>query len=309
MRRRGAPTGSGSRPPAAGFERIEASFSGHAFDPHRHDTYAIGFTIHGVQSFRYRGAAEHSLPGQAVRASPGRDRMTATPGPTPAFATGSSTSSRGADPATPWRGALPPPLRARGGVERQPASPPRSCRRSRISTCRWRICSATRSSSTSPTRSPQPTRRSRRRTLSARHWRAVGKARDVLDASLRQASCLRGAGSGYRTHPLRPARHFRACLAPAPTATSSCAASTGRARLIRQGAPLVDAALASGFADQSHMTRHFKKRLRPGAGRSRSDRDLARVARSQPRRAVLVTAQPSVSATLCFPCTRAGGRP
>jgi AraC-like DNA-binding protein len=40
-----------------------------------------------------------------------------------------------------------------------------------------------------------------------------------------------------------------------------------RARaLIRRGTPLVEAALASGFADQSHMTRHFKKAygLSPG---------------------------------------------
>ena len=40
-----------------------------------------------------------------------------------------------------------------------------------------------------------------------------------------------------------------------------------RARaLIRHGAPLADAALACGFADQSHMTRQFKRAygLSPG---------------------------------------------
>ncbi|MGD0144454.1 MAG: AraC family transcriptional regulator [Rhizomicrobium sp.] len=47
-------------------ERIEASFSGAAFAPHRHDTYAIGITLKGVQSFDYRGSARHSLPGQFV---------------------------------------------------------------------------------------------------------------------------------------------------------------------------------------------------------------------------------------------------
>src|SRR5947199_5297543 len=51
-------------PSGAGLERAEAYFCGHAFDPHRHDTYALGFTIAGVQSFRYRGASQHSLPGQ-----------------------------------------------------------------------------------------------------------------------------------------------------------------------------------------------------------------------------------------------------
>lgn len=47
-------------------ERIEARFSGAAFAPHRHDTYAIGVTLEGVQGFDYRGAARHSLPGQMV---------------------------------------------------------------------------------------------------------------------------------------------------------------------------------------------------------------------------------------------------
>ncbi len=47
-------------------ERIEACFTGRAFAPHRHDTYAIGVTLSGVQSFRYRGATRHSLPGQLV---------------------------------------------------------------------------------------------------------------------------------------------------------------------------------------------------------------------------------------------------
>ncbi|TIW40453.1 MAG: AraC family transcriptional regulator, partial [Mesorhizobium sp.] len=49
-----------SAPDSAGMERIEARFHGSAFDLHRHDTYAIGVTLHGVQSFRYRGASHHS---------------------------------------------------------------------------------------------------------------------------------------------------------------------------------------------------------------------------------------------------------
>ncbi|GLS39069.1 AraC family transcriptional regulator [Mesorhizobium tianshanense] len=55
-----------SAPDSAGMERIEARFRGSAFDLHRHDTYAIGVTLHGVQSFRYRGARHHSLPGQII---------------------------------------------------------------------------------------------------------------------------------------------------------------------------------------------------------------------------------------------------
>ena len=47
-------------------DRIEACFAGIAFAPHRHDSYAIGITLQGVQSFTYRGAARHSRPGQMV---------------------------------------------------------------------------------------------------------------------------------------------------------------------------------------------------------------------------------------------------
>jgi AraC-like DNA-binding protein len=49
---------------AAGIERLEAFFRGRAFAPHRHDTYAIGITLGGVQTFRYRGEQRHCLPGQ-----------------------------------------------------------------------------------------------------------------------------------------------------------------------------------------------------------------------------------------------------
>ncbi|WP_413491802.1 AraC family transcriptional regulator [Morganella psychrotolerans] len=47
-------------------ERIEAFFSGHGYQPHRHDTYAIGRTLSGVQSFNYRSQKRHSLPGGTV---------------------------------------------------------------------------------------------------------------------------------------------------------------------------------------------------------------------------------------------------
>ena len=53
-------------PHASGLDRIEAYFAGFAFDPHRHDTYAIGCTIAGVQAFNYRGGHRQSLPGHTM---------------------------------------------------------------------------------------------------------------------------------------------------------------------------------------------------------------------------------------------------
>ncbi|TNB48258.1 AraC family transcriptional regulator [Martelella lutilitoris] len=49
-----------------GIERIEARFCGNGFSPHRHDTYALGLTMSGVQTFSYRGATRFSLPGRLI---------------------------------------------------------------------------------------------------------------------------------------------------------------------------------------------------------------------------------------------------
>lgn len=55
-----------SAPWQQGIQRIEAFFSGKAYAPHRHDTYSIGYTIHGVQSFAYRGEKNDSTPGHII---------------------------------------------------------------------------------------------------------------------------------------------------------------------------------------------------------------------------------------------------
>lgn len=53
-------------PAFPGIERIEACFAGDAFEPHRHDTYALGVTLQGVQTFHYRGEQRFSLPGNVI---------------------------------------------------------------------------------------------------------------------------------------------------------------------------------------------------------------------------------------------------
>src|SRR5438067_13681184 len=51
-------------PSLHGIERAEIFLSTCAFEPHRHDTYAIGVTTAGVQTFHYRGSRRVCLPGQ-----------------------------------------------------------------------------------------------------------------------------------------------------------------------------------------------------------------------------------------------------
>jgi AraC-like DNA-binding protein len=49
-----------------GFLRVEADLKDFSYAPHRHDTYAIGITLAGVQSFNYRRARRDCLPGQVI---------------------------------------------------------------------------------------------------------------------------------------------------------------------------------------------------------------------------------------------------
>jgi AraC-like DNA-binding protein len=65
---RGGPIGGAiiSAPAFPGIERIEARFFGNVFEPHRHDTYALGVTMQGVQTFHYRGEKRFSLPGNII---------------------------------------------------------------------------------------------------------------------------------------------------------------------------------------------------------------------------------------------------
>ena len=52
--------------PQAGLARLAARFGGHAYDLHRHETYAVGLTLWGAQSFHYRGALATSRGGQVM---------------------------------------------------------------------------------------------------------------------------------------------------------------------------------------------------------------------------------------------------
>jgi AraC-like DNA-binding protein len=51
-------------PSAPGIERADVILAGLRFEPHRHDTYGLGITTAGVQEFRYRGERRICLPGQ-----------------------------------------------------------------------------------------------------------------------------------------------------------------------------------------------------------------------------------------------------
>ncbi len=54
-----------------GIESLRAHFQGHAYDPHWHDSYLLGYTEQGVQQFHCRRQVQRSVPGQAFLLEPG----------------------------------------------------------------------------------------------------------------------------------------------------------------------------------------------------------------------------------------------
>jgi AraC-like DNA-binding protein len=65
-----------------GLELLEAAFDRHMYDRHMHVSYAIGFTLCGVQRFWCRGATRNSTPGDVILIGPGEmhDGRSGAPG-------------------------------------------------------------------------------------------------------------------------------------------------------------------------------------------------------------------------------------
>jgi len=254
-----------SAPPSCGLERMEAFFAGHAFEPHRHDTYALGFTLQGVQSFRYRGRAERSLPGQLFVLHPDE------------LHDGHAGTSAGfryrilyVDPGAVARAlsetaAALPFVREVVSSDRHLAAAIMPALDDLEGPLEELECDQIMLDLADALAARDPSCRAR--TREPRHTRAVARVRDFLEANLERpvgsAELERVAGlSRYAV-----ARHFRASLGTSPYRYLLLRRLDRARALIRNGTPLADAALVCGFADQSHMTRHFKKAYGISPGR------------------------------------------
>ena len=238
---------------SGGIARIEARLNGVAFAPHRHDTYAIGITLKGVQTFDYRGASRHSLPGQMVVLHPdelhdGR------------AGDGLSFQYRTAyvAPADIQRvlGGRPLPF-IKGGVSDDPRL--------------LRVVSELLNDLDSPfegleyeqTISDLTTALSQAAGIPVPHGTpnhdAVFRAKDFIEANLDRTLMLGDIEQAAQHDRWRLSRDFRALLGSSPYRYLTFRRLDRAREMISDGVGLAEAAQASGFADQSHLTRHFKK--------------------------------------------------
>lgn len=253
-----------SAPDCVGMERIEARFHGSAFDLHRHDTYAIGVTLHGVQTFRYRGATHHSLPGQIIVLHP--DEL--------------HDGGAGTEEGLRYRMLYLEPSIVLDCLDQTGASLPFV--RNAVVTdpvFRTRLLSAlgpldqklddlfvadfvAQLMQSLARHSGLPAK-----PIPRTAWRAVSLARDYLEENVFRTvrSEELEAITGLDRYAL--SRHFRAAFSTSPHRFLLMRRLQRARRMIEASESLAQIAIAAGFNDQSHFSRHFKKAFGVTPGR------------------------------------------
>jgi AraC-like DNA-binding protein len=248
-------------PSAHGIERAEIHLSTCAFEPHRHDTYAIGITTAGVQTFHYRGSRHICLPGQlhVLHPDEGHDGAAGTDGgfgyrilyippelvrdalagrPLPFIANPIQQLVPAAGLIASLLADIDEPINELSSAEIAVAVPDGLV-----------------SLSGYPDRRP-----------AAIDTGAVELVRDYLAAHAREqtaASILEKIAGADR---FAIARHFRWAFGTSPDRYRTLRRLALARAAIESGQSLARAASEAGFADQSHMTRQFKRTygLTPG---------------------------------------------
>lgn len=237
----------------SGVERIEAWFAGHGYDPHRHDTYSIGRTLAGVQSFNYKGSLCHGVPGNTLVLHPDElhDGMAGTNAgfryrmayvdpaliqnilggqPLPFISGGLSNDPRLYRASEAFVQALDHPLEM---LEEQDAL--------------YDLAMALHAVAGKP--------RGRKRL----DYRAAERARAFIMEHLHSSITMEMLEQASGRERWSLSRDFRALYGTSPYRFVTLRRLDCFRRLALNGFTLVDASLAAGFHDQSHMTRHFTR--------------------------------------------------
>lgn len=257
-----------------GIETLRAHFEGHAYDPHWHDAYLVGYTEQGLQQFHCRGQRHLSTPGQVFLLEPGELHDGQAP-----EAEGFTYSMLYLDPQ--W---LARELQGLHGDAR-PLGEPGFARTLVEQTELHRAVAWAHEVLSRP--ELRIVRQSALDALLLRllpqlQWRAPQagdprlpqvalRARDFLHAHHHEDIGLEELAQACRVDRFRLTRAFKAAFGLAPHAYLVQLRLARARRLLADGLSPADTAAALGFADQSHLGRWFRRAygLTPAAYRAR----------------------------------------
>jgi len=249
--------------PASGLQRLEGRFGGHAYDLHRHETYAVGLTLYGVQQFHYRGSLRASRARQVLVLHPD-EAHDGHAGEGRAFAyrmlyldpAAVSQALDGADPPHVADAVAHDPATATV-IEEAFVDFPHPLEPLAVDATIGRIADLLE-------RRGDGGPRRRRGSVALR---AVRQVRDFLVAESRRVvgSDELERVSGLDRFTL--ARHFRSIFGTSPHRFQIGQRLMQAQAMIVEGVALSETAAAAGFADQSHLTRHFSARFGVTPGR------------------------------------------
>lgn len=245
-----------------GIERLEVQLKAQAFSPHRHDTYAIGLTLAGVQTFRYRGVRRNSLPGQCHILHPD-EAHDGAPGTEDGFR---------------YRMLYLDPVlvqQALGGKSLPFVSEPIVSFSARRLICFERLWDLDdeidelgRTDVVVLALEALMMAASGGTPVSVRlSMEGLNRARELIAADPTERHSLDTLEKVANLDRWTLARQFRAAFGTSPSRYRTMRQLNLARRLMLSGIPLVEASLRAGFADQSHMARQFKSAFGLAPGR------------------------------------------
>lgn len=254
-------------PSGDGIERMAAYFRGHAFAPHRHDTFAVGLTSVGLQAFTYRGETRHSTPGKAFVLHPD-EKHDGRPGDDRGFGYCVAYIDPGLLLTAAGTGRLPfirEPVSADAQLTDaiQDVVQAKEGAASDIALA----SSLVRLSDVMSRLAGAPQTRAQRVHLSG-----VQAARDLLISRGAMRVSMEELEAASSLSRWELARQFRAAYGVSPHRFHLLRRLRLARGLLAEKRPLTDIALNCGFADQAHLSRHFKNAfgLSPGQWRALS---------------------------------------
>lgn len=240
------------RPVGEGIEEVTGHRLRSGYEPHSHDSYVVGLTAHGEQRFRYRRAEQCSRPGEAFILHPG-EMHDGRPGTHSGYGYGALYVAPRLVAEAIGGGPLPFVAEAVSADEALRAVLARGLERPSgeagddlaLSEFVADLAAALlRLSGRDLPRTPA-------------HYATLRAVREELDAAWRQPPGMAALEAAHGISRFTIARQFRTHFGISPSRYVILRRLDHVRQRIAKGDGLADAALAAGFSDQSHMSRHF----------------------------------------------------